>query len=73
MVLTFAIIGWPLRRLDHMLGLVTICSWSKSVEYEGEWITFEEYLLRKFKLRVTHGISPTEAARFVEERGDPRR
>jgi CHASE3 domain sensor protein len=72
-LLSLAIIGWLWLRLERVRALVTICSWSKSVEYDGEWITFEEYLLRRFNLRVTHGISPDEAARYIEEHGDPRR
>ncbi len=37
---------------------VTICAWSKTVEHEGEWMTFERYLERRFGLMTTHGISP---------------
>jgi hypothetical protein len=37
---------------------VTLCAWTRSVEYEGEWISFEEYLRRKFNVSSTHGISP---------------
>jgi hypothetical protein len=43
------------------------------VEYQGEWVTFEEYLSRRFNVSITHGISPAEAARLIEEGGDPRR
>src|SRR5438552_3212750 len=39
-------------------NLVTLCAWTRSVEYEGEWISFEEYLRRKFNVSATHGISP---------------
>jgi hypothetical protein len=43
------------RRVE---SLVTICAWSRTVEYQGEWISFEEYLQRRFRLDATHGISP---------------
>ncbi len=46
------------QRVD---SLVTICAWSRTVEYEGEWISFEEYLLRRFHINTSHGISPEEA------------
>jgi hypothetical protein len=42
-------------------GLVTMCAWSRTIEYKGEWISFEEYLKRRFNIDVTHGISPVEA------------
>lgn len=48
-------------RLD---SLVTVCAWSRTVEYEGEWLSFEEYLRRRFKVQVSHGISPEESARL---------
>jgi CHASE3 domain sensor protein len=46
------------RGAEHYRNLVTLCAWTRSVEYEGEWISFEEYLRRKFDLSATHGISP---------------
>ncbi len=68
-----AIAGALLLRLDRVRTLVRVCSWSKAVEYQGDWITFEEYLLRRFNLNVTHGISPAEATRIIQEGFDPRR
>ena len=41
--------------------LITMCAWSRTVEYQGEWISFEEYLLRRFDINTSHGISPAEA------------
>jgi hypothetical protein len=41
--------------------LVTVCAWSRTVEYEGEWISFEKYLLKRFNVNTSHGISPAEA------------
>ncbi|HEX9083298.1 MAG TPA: CHASE3 domain-containing protein [Gemmatimonadaceae bacterium] len=46
------------RGAEHYRNLVTLCAWTRSVEYEGEWISFEEYLRRKFDISSTHGISP---------------
>ena len=45
---------------DRVTSLVTICAWSRTVEYQGEWLSFEEYLKRRFNISTTHGISPTE-------------
>lgn len=46
---------------------VTICAWSHTVEYQGEWISFEEYLQRRFNISTSHGISPAE---FQKALGD---
>lgn len=46
------------RGAEHYRNLVTLCAWSRLVEFEGEWISFEEYLRRKFDISATHGISP---------------
>lgn len=50
-----------LRRAEAMLH---VCAWSQTVEYEGEWLSYEEYLLRRFGIKTTHGISPAEAEKF---------
>jgi hypothetical protein len=49
------------RQLDN---LVTVCAWSRTVEFEGEWISFEDYLKRKFNIHTSHGISPAEAEKL---------
>lgn len=46
---------------QRVKNLVTICAWSRTVEYEGRWISFEEYLLLRFGISTSHGISPEEA------------
>lgn len=50
------------RELERRVqDLVTMCAWSRTVEYEGEWISFEQYLRRRFNINTSHGISPGEA------------
>ena len=46
---------------DRVAGLVTVCAWSRTIDYEGEWISFEEYLKRRFNLDTSHGLSPDAA------------
>ncbi len=48
-------------------SLVTICAWSRTVKYEGEWISFEQYLQREFNINTSHGISPDEAKKIFAE------
>src|SRR5690349_8498050 len=38
------------QRIDTF---VTICAWSSTVEYHGQWMSFEEYLRRRFNLNTT--------------------
>lgn len=47
--------------------LVTLCAWTRTVRYEGEWISVEAYLERRYGVRTSHTISP-EAERLVEAR-----
>lgn len=45
-------------------GYVTMCAWSRTIEFEGDWLSFEEYLKRRFGLDTTHGISPDQAQKM---------
>jgi hypothetical protein len=46
---------------------VTVCSWSNTVKYEGEWMPFADYLESRFGLLTTHGMSPKAAERLRSE------
>jgi Predicted periplasmic ligand-binding sensor domain len=58
---------------EHYRNLVTLCAWTRSVEYEGEWISFEEYLRRKFDISTTHAISPDALSQLEIGLGDPKK
>lgn len=53
-----------LRRVERMQEMITICAWSKLIEFEGVWLSIEEYLSRRLEARVTHGISHDEAEKI---------
>ncbi len=53
------------RRQARAKRLIIMCAWSRTVEYEGEWLSFEEYLRRRFAIDTTHGISPAEAEKSL--------
>lgn len=55
------------RRMIRLENFVNICAWSRTIEYEGEWISFEQYLQRRFRIQTSHGISPEEAERIFSE------
>lgn len=52
-------IAFLLRRAKRLQQLVTVCAWTKTIEHEGRWLSFEEYLQRRFGISVTHSISRT--------------
>ena len=37
---------------------VTLCAWTRTVRYQGEWISVEVYLERRYGVLTSHGISP---------------
>jgi CHASE3 domain sensor protein len=61
------------RGAEHYRNLVTLCAWTRLVEYEGEWISFEEYLRRKFDISTTHAISPDALSQLEIGLGDPKK
>lgn len=61
-------VAWVLtRRLHQLEGLIKVCAWTRRVQWQGRWITFEEYLAKRFNLHVTHGISDDAARQLSEE------
>ena len=51
-------------RLRRQELMVTLCLASKTIRDDGTWISFEEYLRRKFGVNVSLGLSPAEADRL---------
>ena len=54
------VIFYLLHRLSGLQPLVRMCAWSRTIEYQGQWISFEEYLQRRFDISTSHGIAPSE-------------
>lgn len=60
--------AWLLfRRIREVENLITVCAWTRRVKWQGRWISFEEYLAKRFNLRCTHGISDEAAAQMCHE------
>ncbi len=53
-----------IHRLHHLEGLIKVCAWTQRVQWEGRWISFEEYLERRFNIQCTHGISDEAAQKL---------
>lgn len=48
--------------------LVTLCAWTRTVRFQGEWVSVETYLEQRFGVITSHGISPAgEAMLFTGE------
>lgn len=62
-----AMVLYLLHRLSKLEPIVNMCASSRTIEYQGEWLSFEEYLERRFNIRTSHGMSPAE---FERLRGD---
>lgn len=52
-------------RAGRMSRIATVCAWSHTIEYEGRWMSFEQYLEARFGIKASHGISPEEAAKMM--------
>jgi len=53
-------------QIGKLHSLVTMCAWSKKVEYQGKWIPLEEYVRIRFGVRISHGISQEEYDKWAE-------
>jgi CHASE3 domain sensor protein len=60
------VIFYLLRRMDRMQEMIKICAWSKLIEYEGEWLTIEQYLTKRHHAYITHGLAPNEAEKMLQ-------
>ncbi|MEA2722642.1 MAG: hypothetical protein QOH59_413 [Gemmatimonadales bacterium] len=51
-------------RSTELERLVTVCAWSKKIQVDGKWVTFEEFLVDNLGVRITHGIAPESARKL---------
>ena len=69
LAMILAVVVWlRLRRAER---LVTMCAWTKAIEIDGEWMSIEAYMKRRFGISITHGISPEELKRLEEQMDGP--
>jgi CHASE3 domain sensor protein len=47
-------------QISKLHSLITLCAWSKRVQYKDQWIPLEEYMRKRFGIRISHGISQEE-------------
>jgi len=53
-----------LYRLSRLEPFIRMCASSRTVEYEGKWLSFEDYIRHRFGMSTTHGLSPVEFDKF---------
>ena len=49
--------GMLLLRIRHLQSIITICAWTQRVNFNGKWMRMEDFLWRRFRVKVSHGIS----------------
>ena len=52
------------QRLSKVQPIVNMCAHSRTIEHDGEWLSFEQYLQRRFNIATSHGLSPAEFERL---------
>ncbi len=57
-------IFYLLQRLSKVQPIVNMCAYSRTIEHDGEWLSFEQYLQRRFNIATSHGLSPAEFERL---------
>ncbi len=56
-------------QVRSMSTLLTMCSWTKKVKVQGEWIPIEDYLRKHLGVTITHGMTEESARQFLEKAG----
>ena len=49
--------GILVLRIRQLQSIITICAWTQKVNFNGKWMPMEEFLWRRFRVKVSHGIS----------------
>jgi CHASE3 domain sensor protein len=49
--------GVLILRIRQLQSIITICAWTQKVNFNGKWMPMEEFLWRRFRVKVSHGIS----------------
>jgi GAF domain-containing protein len=53
------------KQLDEF---ITVCAWTKKIKVDDDWLTFDEFLVNKLGLKVTHGMNPEVMQEFFSQR-----
>jgi tetratricopeptide (TPR) repeat protein len=56
-----------LEEIKRLEDLVVMCAWTGRVQLDGKWVRIEEFLIKKFGIQVSHGISEEAAEKILNE------
>jgi len=54
-------------QIGRLHSLVTMCAWSKRIQCGDQWIPLEEYMQKRFGIRISHGISQEEYEKWAAQ------
>ncbi|MBA3317159.1 MAG: GAF domain-containing protein [Gemmatimonadales bacterium] len=60
------------ERSDDLKKLITVSAWSRKIQVDNVWVSFEEFLVDKLGVSITHGIDP-ESAQELHNQMDQRK
>ncbi|MGA3171822.1 MAG: hypothetical protein ABSE62_12515 [Chthoniobacteraceae bacterium] len=66
-IVMVAAIVFLVIRLTRLEQLATVCAWTHRLLYEGQWVSLERYLERRFGIRASDGITTEQAAKLMAE------
>jgi CHASE3 domain sensor protein len=58
--LSGAVVFWAgvmVLRIRQLQSIITICAWTQRVNFNGQWMSMDDFLWRRFRVKVSHGIS----------------
>lgn len=58
------------KRPRDLENLITVSAWSRKIQVDGEWVSFEEFLTDRLGVSITHGIDP-DTANEIHREMDP--
>ncbi|MCC6677943.1 MAG: hypothetical protein IT436_12435 [Phycisphaerales bacterium] len=59
------------RRHEELERMVAICAWTRRVRWKGQWVSIEDFLMERFGLTITHGISEEALADLLAAHSAP--
>lgn len=57
-----------LRRSRRLERFLRVCAWCRRIWVDDEWVSFEEYALRRHSLKSSHGICEECVAKLDKKR-----
>ena len=65
-IITIIYIYRILKKLKYVSGFLHVCAYCKKIKFEGTWISFEEFMSKSSKVKLSHGLCP-ECYKNMEE------